>query len=295
MLVPLPSLTGVDRQYLNIGDVKNQGWEFNVNYSVIRSKDVSWDLGFNISTYKNNVLSTLNNSTQVLDNYHVAIQGYDVSSFYMRKWLGVNPDNGEGQWEVINPDGSRSATSKYNLATVQVVGAATPDYYGSVSTNLNIKNFYLAANLYFSQGGQVYNSYRELFDSDGAYPYYNQMVLQNGWTRWEKPGDIATHPAAVYNNSSLTNKPSSRYLEDASFIKLRSLRIGYNLPASLTEKMKIRSANIYIMGENLFTITKFSGVDPEIGNADTQNTYSGNAGAIYPIPRRFSLGLNFSF
>lgn len=295
VLVPLPSLTGVDRQYLNIGDVKNKGWEFNVNYSIIRSKDISWDLGFNISTYKNSVLSTRNNSTQVLDNYHVAIQGYDVTSFYMRKWLGVNPDNGEGQWEVINPDGSRSATSKYNLATVQVVGAATPDYYGSVSTNLNIKNFYLAANLYFSQGGQVYNSYRELFDSDGAYPYYNQMALKDGWTRWEKPGDIATHPVAVYNNNSLTNKPSSRYLEDASFVKLRSLRIGYNFPAVLTEKMKIKSANIYIMGENLFTITKFSGVDPEVGNADNQSAYSGNAGAIYPIPRRFSLGLNFSF
>lgn len=295
MLVTLPSVTGVDRQYLNIGDVKNKGWEFNVNYSIIRSKDVSWDLGFNISTYKNSVLSTRNNSIQTLSNYHVAIPGYDVNSFYMRKWLGVNPDNGEGQWEVINPDGSRSATSKYNLATLQVVGATTPDYYGSVSTNLNIKNFYLAANLYFSQGGQVYNSYRELFDSDGAYPYYNQMVLENGWTRWEKPGDIATHPAAVHNNNSLTNKTSSRYLEDASFVKLRSLRIGYNLPASLTEKMKIKSANIYIMGENLFTITKFSGVDPEVGNADSQSVYSGNAGAIYPIPRRFSLGLNFSF
>ncbi|MDR6370649.1 TonB-linked SusC/RagA family outer membrane protein [Chryseobacterium bernardetii] len=295
MLVPLPSLTGVDRQYLNIGDVRNKGWEFNVNYSIIRSKEISWELGFNISTYKNSVLSTRNNGTQILDNYHVAIPGYDVNSFYMRKWLGVNPDNGEGQWEVINPDGSRSATSKYNLATVQVTGATTPDYYGSVSTNLNVKNFYLAANLYFSQGGQVYNTYRELYDSDGAYPYYNQMVLENGWTRWEKPGDIATHPAAVYNNNSLTNKTSSRYLEDASFVKLRSLRIGYNLPASLTEKMKIKSANIYIMGENLFTITKFSGVDPEIGNADTQNVYSGNAGAIYPIPRRFSLGLNFSF
>jgi outer membrane receptor protein involved in Fe transport len=295
MLVPLPSLTGVDRQYLNIGDVRNKGWEFNVNYSIIRSKDISWDLGFNISTYKNSVLSTRNNGTQILDNYHVAIPGYDVNSFYMRKWLGVNPDNGEAQWEVINPDGSRSATSKYNLATVQVVGAATPDYYGSVSTNLTIKNFYLAANLYFSQGGQVYNTYRELYDSDGAYPYYNQMVLENGWTRWEKPGDIATHPAAVYNNNSLTNKTSSRYLEDASFVKLRSLRIGYNFPISLTEKMKIKSANIYIMGENLFTITKFSGVDPEIGNADSQHVYSGNAGAIYPIPRRFSLGLNFTF
>lgn len=295
MLVTLPSVTGVDRQYLNIGDVKNKGWEFNINYSIIRSKDISWDLGFNISTYKNSVLSTRNNGTQVLGNYHVAIPGYDVNSFYMRKWLGVNPDNGEGQWEVINPDGSRSATSKYNLATVQVVGTATPDYYGSVSTNLNIKNFYLTANLYFSQGGQVYNRYRELYDSDGAYPYYNQMVLENGWTRWEKPGDIATHPAAVYNNNSLTNKPSSRYLEDVSFVKLRSLRIGYNLPTSLTEKMKIKSANIYIMGENLFTITKFSGVDPEVGNADNQSVYSGNAGAIYPIPRRFSLGLNFTF
>ena len=115
MLVPLPSLTGVDRQYVNIGDVRNKGWEFNVNYSIIRSEDINWDLGFNISTYKNNVLSTRNNGTQVLDNYHVAIQGYDVNSFYMRKWLGVNPENGEAQWEIINPDGSRSATSKYNL------------------------------------------------------------------------------------------------------------------------------------------------------------------------------------
>ncbi|KMQ60036.1 hypothetical protein ACM46_17455 [Chryseobacterium angstadtii] len=295
--IPLPSLTGVDRQYVNIGDVQNKGWEFAANYMVIKSQNVSWDVGFNISTYKNKILSTRNNATQVLANNHVAIPGYDVNSFYMRKWLGVDPNNGLGQWEVIKADGTTGTTSNYNQATVQVVGSSTPDYYGAINTNLSIKNFYLNANLYFSQGGQIYNSYRELFDSDGAYPYYNQMALQDGWTRWEKPGDIATHPVAVFNNSNLTNKPSSRYLEDASYVKLRSLRLGYNFPASLTEKLKVRSAGIFIMGENLFTITKFSGVDPEVGAADPSVTtsYSGTAGAIYPNPRRFSVGFNFSF
>ncbi|WP_228464620.1 SusC/RagA family TonB-linked outer membrane protein [Chryseobacterium antibioticum] len=295
LLVTLPSLTGVDRQYLNVGDVKNKGWEFNFNYAIIKSENVNWDLGFNISTYKNSVLSTRNNSTQILANNHVAIAGYDVTSFYMRKWMGVNPDNGAGQWEIINLDGSKGLTSNYNQATLQIVGASTPDYYGSVTTNFSVKNFYFNANIYFSQGGQIYNSYRELFDSDGAYPYYNQMILKNDWNRWEKPGDIATHPVAVFNNSSLTNRPSSRYLEDASYVKVRSVRLGYNFPTSLSEKINITSASIYIMGENLFTITRFSGVDPEVGPADGQTAYSGSAGAIYPIPRRFSLGLNFSF
>ncbi|WP_415326416.1 SusC/RagA family TonB-linked outer membrane protein [Chryseobacterium sp. MMS23-Vi53] len=288
MLVTLPALTGVDKQYLNIGDVQNKGWEFNVNYAIIKSKDVTWDLGFNVSTYKNTVLSTRNNATQILSNYRVAIAGNDVSSFYMRKWMGVNPDNGAPQWEVINADGSRSLTSNYNQATVQIVGKSTPDYYGSVSTNLTIKNFYFNANVYFSQGGQIYNYFREFFDSDGAYPYYNQMVPKDGWTRWEKPGDIATHPAAIYNSNSLSNKPSSRYLEDASYVKVRSIRLGYNFPSSLTQKLKINSAGIYIMGENLFTITHFSGVDPEVGPANISNS-------TFPIPRRYSLGFNFSF
>ncbi|XJR90732.1 SusC/RagA family TonB-linked outer membrane protein [Elizabethkingia anophelis] len=270
MRVTLPSLTGVDRQYLNVGDVRNKGWEFNFNYAIIKKQDLSWDLGFNISTYQNRVLSTRNNATQILDNYHVAMTGYDVNSFYMRKWMGVNSDNGKGQWEVVNADGSRSLTTNYNAATVQVVGASTPDYYGSVSTNLTIKNFYLNANFYFSQGGKIYNSTRELFDSDGAYPYYNQMVLKDSWSRWQKPGDVATHPEAIYNNNTLVNKPSSRYLEDASYVKLRSLRIGYNFPASLAEKIWVKNASIYIMGENLFTITKFSGVDPEVGATDQE-------------------------
>jgi len=304
MRVTLPSLTGVDRQYLNVGDVRNKGWEFNFNYAIIKKQDLSWDLGFNISTYQNRVLSTRNNATQILDNYHVAMTGYDVNSFYMRKWMGVNSDNGKGQWEVVNADGSRSLTTNYNAATVQVVGASTPDYYGSVSTNLTIKNFYLNANFYFSQGGQIYNSTRELFDSDGAYPYYNQMVLKDSWSRWQKPGDVATHPEAIYNNNTLVNKPSSRYLEDASYVKLRSLRIGYNFPASLAEKIWVKNASIYIMGENLFTITKFSGVDPEVGaygsrdltlDTSTGGNYSGNANVIYPVPRRISLGFNFSF
>lgn len=295
VLLTLPAVTGVDIQYQNIGDIRNDGWEFNLNYDLIRNENLKWNIGGNLSAYKNRVLSTRDNEIQLLSNSKAAVPGQDVNSFYMRKWMGVNSQTGAGQWEIVNADGSRAVTSDYNKATLQLVGASTPDYYGAVTTSVTYKNLYLNANLYFSQGGKVYNSMRELFDADGAYPTYNQMILMPGWSRWEKPGDQATHPQLIYNNTSLTNKPSSRYLENDSYVKLRSVQIGYNFPTSLTERLSLSNASVYLMGENLFTITRFSGVDPEVGPSSGQSQYSGFAGQIYPLPRRFTLGLNLSF
>lgn len=128
---------------------------------------------------------------------------------------------------------------------------------------------------------------RTEFDSDGAYTDRNQMRLKKGWSRWEKPGDIATHPKAVYGNKSHSNSTSSRYLEDASYLRLRNLTIGYNIPV----KKYISNMRIYASGENLFVLSGFSGIDPEV---PPTGSGTGVASAVYPQTRKFVLGLNIT-
>ena len=113
----------------------------------------------------------------------------------------------------------------------------------------------------YSIGGQIYNYSRQEYDSDGTYTDRNQMKLHDGWNRWEKPGDIATHPVAKYNNSDKGNSASSRYLEDSDYLKLRSLSLGYNFNL---KQYGIQNLRVSLSGENLFTLTDYSGVDPEI-------------------------------
>lgn len=121
-------------------------------------------------------------------------------------------------------------------------------------------------------------------------------IAEQGWTRWQKSGDEATHPKAVYNNTSLSNKTSSRYLEDASFIKIRSIRLGYNIPRQWLEGMKIKNASIYVNAENMFTFTKFSFTDPEVGfGPNGTSPYNEADAAHYPVPRKITLGVNLTF
>ena len=137
----------------------------------------------------------------------------------------------------------------------------------------------------------AYSNSRQEYDSDGAYTDRNQMKLMDGWSRWEKPGDIATHPVASYGNKSNSNKASTRYLEDGDFLKLRSLTIGYNLRLP---KYYIQNMRIFFTGENLFCITGYSGVDPEIPASN--GSAIGSAGpSVYPSTRKYMFGINLTF
>jgi hypothetical protein len=119
------------------------------------------------------------------------------------------------------------------------------------------------------------------------------MKLRPGWSRWEKPGDIATHPIARYNNQDKGNSTSTRFLEDSDFLKLRSLSLGYNLDLS---QYKIDNLRISLTGENLFVITDYSGVDPELPINEDNGTILGSTGpGVYPATRKFMLGLNLKF
>jgi hypothetical protein len=119
------------------------------------------------------------------------------------------------------------------------------------------------------------------------------MKLMDGWSRWEKPGDIATHPIARYNNQDKGNAMSSRFLESNDFFRMRSLTLGYNLKLN---QYNIDNVRLFASCENLFVWTKYSGVDPEIPVKEDDGTVLSSVGpAVYPMTRKVMFGINVSF
>ena len=217
--------------------------------------------------------------------------GEPIDTYYGKEWAGVNPDNGAPMWYKDDANGNKVTTSNYSEASYYKLGTSNPKFFGGFSTSLTWKNFDLSAVFGYSIGGQIYNYSRQEYDSDGTYTDRNQMKLHDGWSRWEKPGDIATHPVAKYNNSDKGNSSSSRYLEDSDYLKLRSLSLGYNFNL---KQYGIQNLRVSLSGENLFTLTDYSGVDPEI--PASSGSVMGTAGAaVYPSVRRFMFGLNVTF
>lgn len=294
--VDLPSTTGFNGFWENVGGLKNSGFEVAVSSDVIKTNDFSWNLGFNIGVNTNEITDLFDEQTEIPRGNKIFKIGQDMNTWYMRKWVGVDPDNGNPIWEKVDEStGEITEVSDYNEATLQALGTSTADYIGGINSSLRYKGLSLSANLSFAKGGEIYNSSRELFDSDGFYVTFNQQVFADGWNRWENPGDIATHPLAIEGGNNNSNKPSSRYLEDASFIRLRNVTLAYDFSKPLLNKIGMSEARIYFSGDNLLTITDYSGLDPESRIINRDNRSAGDSDLQYPVPKRFVLGLNFSF
>ena len=303
--VPLPGVIGVTSIWKNVGAVRNKGFEAALNVELINNENFKWSVDANIGFNKNKVTSLYGSRTEIIVGDGSGISGsaskllkpgLDVDTWYLPEWAGVDPQTGKPQWFETNAAGERVKTFSYSEAAKDpiVKGAYTPDFFGGFSTNLVYKNFDLSAVFSYSVGGEIYNYARAEFDSDGAYTDRNQMNLQKGWSRWEKPGDIATHPQASYNNSSNSNKVSSRFLETGTYLKMRNITLGYNLPA--IKALNSTNIRLFMSAENVFTISDFSGVDPEIPPANVNGTTSvtGVATSVYPQTRRIVLGVNVS-
>lgn len=293
---PLPATSGYSYVFENVGSIRNRGIEVNIT-----SKNLvgafKWETNFNIAFNRNKVISLEAGESVVSPGAaHPIAVGHDMNDWYLPIWAGVNPANGDPQWEKLVTDASRKTTkvltNSYTeaAASKQYTGtSASPKFTGGITNTFSYNRFSLSTFFNFVYGNKVYNDSRFYFDNDGLYESYNAMVPASRWTRWQKPGDIATEPKAVLGGNHDSNSQSSRYLENGSYLRLRNVTLGYQLPQNFLDGIKVRNARIFISGDNLVTFTKFSGVDPEV------DLSSGTSSFKYPISRKLLFGINVGF
>lgn len=297
---PTPPSTGFFSYMSNVGKVRNMGVEFAVDGAIFNRKDFGWNAGLNIGFNKNTVLELPNGQMVVPKNEvsQIIKIGEDIYSWYMPKWKGVDPQNGQPVW--YTGDGEET-TYDYTKAKNQIVGTASPLLSGGFNTSLRYKGFTLSANANFVIGNKIYNKTREIMDSDGMYPSYNQMSIDNGlgWVRWdpedESTWDIATHPEVILKGNNKSNSTSSRYLEDGSFFRLRNVTLSYDLPETLIQKIKMSGARVFVSADNVLTLSRFSGMDPEVSLESDTYTHAGLYSSNYPVPLSVVLGVDIKF
>ena len=299
--VPVAPSTGFFEVTKNAGTVRNQGIEYRIDAEVLKVSGVRWDVGFNIGFNRNRVTYTpdhvpfLQSANAV--NQQVK-EGQDIFSWYLKEWAGVDPENGDPLWYIVNADGTKTTTNNYKLATEQVVGKATPLFQGGLNTQVSWKGLSLSINTNFTYGNKVYNYNRQALDADGAYLGYGQYSIQDsklGWKRWEASGDVATHPKAVLNGNKSSNDVSSRYLEDGSYFRLKNITLSYDLAATLIPKKIMSKCRVYISADNLATATKFSGMDPEVSIRTSEYSLAGMYSDQYPVARNIVGGIEIEF
>ena len=297
LAVPLAPSTGFFEFMDNVGTVNNKGIEVAVDADIFDKRDFGWNVGFNIGFNRNKVTYLPNGSfTSGYESLQLVQEGQDIYTWHMPKWAGVDPENGDPLWEVVADDGTVSTTNTLADATIQNVGKATPDFLGGVSTALRYKGFTLSATGNFIYGNLIFNHARISMDADGAYSAYNQMSIDNGlgWSRWSEDMTdaekaAATHPRPKANGNKKSNEFSSRYLEDGSYFRLKNVTLSYDFPQAWMKKAKMQGLRLYVSGDNLWTATKFSGMDPEIDTEDA--VYSSN----YPVALTVVGGIQITF
>ena len=306
--VPTAPSTGFSSMTKNTGAIKNQGIELQINSRNIHTKNFTWETGFNIGFNKNTVVR-IPNGEDIIKTVgsnsarQIIREGKALYSWYMPKWKGVNPDNGDPQWEhlIKDAEGNVTGTELTNVFNPdkdsQIVGCASPLFSGGLSNSFTYRNLTLAVNLNFVYGNDIFNYTRVTMDTDGHYTDYNQMSIDNGlgWSRWYKKGDIATHPKPVSGGNKNADGISSRYLEDGSFIRLKNVTLSYNVPKSFCRKLRLNDFKVFVSGDNIFTISRFSGMDPEVRLQSTMYELAGMYSMNYPVGRTAVIGVNFKF
>ncbi len=278
---PIPSTTGFSTTTENIGAVENTGAELSISTVNIKTPSgFTWTSNFNIS-HNQNIVKKLY-SDQPLD-FGIANRfavGQPFGEFYGLIFDGVNPADGSIKYRDLKIDGQITDDDRH------YIGNPNPKFDGGFTNTLSFKGFELTAFLQFVYGNKIFNGQK--IYSEG---YTGDNQTEEMMKRWQKAGDITNIPKAIIGESEY-EKISSRFVEDGSYMRLKTISLSYNLPSDLLQKMKIRSVRIYITGQNLVTWTKYSGLDPEANYAGTSNTTIGTDFYTYPVAKTLSVGLN---
>ncbi|RFZ81089.1 TonB-dependent receptor [Mucilaginibacter terrenus] len=303
--VTLPATVGGgSAPFVNIGEVQNKGLDISVNYRDKITSDLSFNVGLNFTSVKNKITSLKNNYTDVFLRFGAVVKqqvGMPIGSFYGYKVVGYFKDAadvtssptqdgaGPGRFKYQDVDGDGKITDNDRT----FYGSGNPDFIYGLNLGLNYKGFDFSTVFYGSQGNEAFNyvKYWTNFYSSLTGNKSNDL-LYNAWT----PTNLnpAAPKAEAVNNFSTSGVANSYYVENASFLKCRVMQLGYTFGAAKLKAIGVDKLNVYVQGTNLFTVTKYSGMDPELqangGSAPgiDQGNYPNNE-------RKFILGARLTF
>ncbi|MBQ0733266.1 TonB-dependent receptor [Aquimarina celericrescens] len=278
----------------NIGAMENKGIELQITTRniVSNTNGFTWTTSFNYTANENKVTRLAGNGEPIIGTTSIIAIGEDFETFYLPRYAGADPDNGNALW-FIN-DESDATTNNYGDAEQVIIGNATPDFYAGFRNTFTYKGISLDFQLYSAWGGLVYDTWNRFTNSDGSRRLATTGNVSRGTyeRRWQQPGDITDVPAFVYGNrqTGQSSKPSSRFVYDGSYIRLRDVTLAYQLPAQSIRNIGLSSARVYIKGNNLYTYIKDDRLerDPEAGS-------DGRLNQEIPISRALFLGVDLTF
>lgn len=287
----LPYTTGFGSILGNLGEVTNEGMEFTVT-TVNIDKTLHWTTQFNISANRNIVqkLATdepqFSGYTTFTNSTHIVATGKPLGTFWGLKYLGVDPGTGDAIYYDKNNDGKLTA----NDGTY--IGDAEPDFYGGFTNNLTYKGFDFSAFFQFSSGNQLINFGNTTLLNSGEEIKNNQSI--KALERWQKEGDITSIPKYEFGNTE-NNRFSSRFIEDASYLRLKNVALGYSFNQEILAKLKMKKLRVYASATNIWTLTNYSGADPEVNSLDGSTTAQGLDLYTFPQVKTILVGINIGF
>lgn len=322
--------TGFNNEAKNIGTIDNKGWEFAVNYNHSVNRDFRFGAGLTVSVVQNKLTALLPTGPQFITNFGglgltgsgwstftETNVGQPVGEFYGYKSIGIFQSQaqidalnaaaqakgfpfyqqaltapGDRYYADLNGDGHVTADDQKSL------GSPQPKFFGGLNLDASYKSWDFTAYFYGVYGNKILNyeeSNLETMQNRGFVGIENisQEYYTHAWTP-SNPSNEFTR--IYYNDNSIGNAyPSNHWIENGSFLKLKTLTIGYTLPSDLTKKVSVSKIRVYVSSQNLFTITSYKGLDPEIGIQGGNPTQNGVDNGTYPSSRFYTVGLNVTF
>lgn len=305
-------------QPTNIGDMRNKGIDASATYTANIGKDLKLDFGANFSMYRNKVLNLgdpyLDGDRSRIDPFNRSIAGQPISSFYGYVIEGffqnqadldaiIQDNEGIGKWrykDISGPDGKPDGVITPDDRTI--MGNPHPDFTMGFNLNASYKGFDFSAYLYWKKGGQIVNYVRYWTDFNTFQGNRDKRVLYDSWTPTHTD---ALLPVLDGSDGASGQVPVSYYVEPGGYLRLRNLSLGYTIPSNVTQRISISKFRVYVQAQNLFTITDYTGLDPEITtqlngryNYKDARSDARSLGVDYgnfPTPRIITVGVNVSF
>lgn len=312
--VELPYTQGVAvNPFVNIGEMNNKGVDLGINYhGSALADELKFTIGTNLSMYRNNVVKTNGNPNTIYTGFGLRTppvtatqQGQPISSFYGYVLEGIFQTDEEAKAHAVQRNGTDNVAGRFkfrdtngdgiiNGADQTFIGSPHPDFSYGLNVNAEYKNFTFTAFAQGVQGNEIFNYVRYWTDFQTFQGNRSARMVHESW----QPGKTNAKLPQLRSGDAASSVPSTYFLEDGSYLRIKNLQLGYNLPIEWISKAGMGSANIYIQGQNMFTFTKYSGLDPEINlrnygsGADRQLGVDEGA---YPASRNILLGVNVSF